>query len=117
MENTTRRPDGTFLPGAGGRRKGYKNTITEAMLKQYAAYEQEYPHATPIAYWCSLLKGEVDMTSVQLKDQITIKMKAAEYIAKYVYDSSFDTEEVSTKLEMTSEQIEALKAAFPSLAK
>lgn len=109
---------GRFMPGNSGRPKGSKSKITQKMLTEFMEYDDKGGN-TPFKLWRDILDGKYQdrLDEMGPKDAWTIIMKASELLAKYVYDASFDTEEAADKLEMSSEQIEALKNAFPGFKK
>lgn len=113
-DNTT----GRFVAGTGGRRKGSKGKITQKMLTEFMEYDDAGGN-TPFKLWRDVLDGKHDdqLNEMGARDGWNIRMKAAECLAKYVYDASFETDEAASKLEMSLEQINALKAAFPQFKK
>lgn len=118
-DKSQRDANGRFLPGiGGGRPKGSKNRITEKMLLEFMEFDDK-GGVTPFKLWRDLLSGKYDdqLDLMPSKDAWTIRMKASECMAKYVYDASYETDEAAAKLEMSIEQINALKSAFPSFAK
>ncbi|MGL5100705.1 MAG: hypothetical protein ACRC6B_11890 [Fusobacteriaceae bacterium] len=113
-DNTT----GRFLPGTSGRKKGSKSKITERMLIEFMEFDDAGGN-TPFKLWRDILAGKHEdrLNEMPSKDSWAIVMKASELMAKYVYDASFETDEAAAKLEMSVEQIEALKSAFPGFKK
>lgn len=109
---------GRFLPGhSGAKKRGTKRRITERMLIQFSDLEEK-GGTTPFKLWEDVLSGKYDgdFERMTADKAWTIRLKAAECMAKYVYDASYDTEEAES-VSMSVEQIEALKAAFPQFKK
>lgn len=110
---------GQFLPGhSGAKRRGSKKKITERMLLEFAEYDEKGGN-TPVRVWLDILSGKCEdrLSEMSAKDSFAVVLKASELLAKYVYDASYETEEAANKLEMSTEQITALKAAFPGFKK
>lgn len=104
-----------FGPGnqAGKARGKVKQRITTKILNQFEA-DAENGRKTPYSFWMAILNDEVDFTDVKQRDVLTLQLKAAEHLARFVYDASFETEEAEA-IKMSPEQIAALKAAFPKM--
>lgn len=114
-----RNEKGHFLPGHGGARKrGTKNKITQRMLNEFVEYDEK-GGTTPFKLWRDILDGKYQdrLDEMAPKDAWAIIMKASECMAKYIYDASYNTDEAENKLEMSLDQINALKAAFPHFKK
>lgn len=111
-----RSPTGQFLPGhSGAKKRGSKKKITEDMLLEFVEY-RDRGGVTPMRLWRDILDGVHNdkLDEMPMKEAMAIMMKASELMAKYVYDASYETDEAAAKLEMSVEQIEALKSAFPA---
>lgn len=110
---------GRFLPGhaAVNKKAGAKHRITKRMLEAYERLEVEDSTMTPFKFWLYLLNDKIDFEDTSKREILSIKLKAAENMAKYVYDPSFGNEEVEQAPSLTPEQIEALKSAFPAFQK
>lgn len=114
-----RNEKGHFLPGHGGAKKrGSKKKITEAMLLEFVEY-RDAGGITPMRLWRDILNGVHNdkLDEMPMREAMAITMKASELMAKYVYDASYETDEAAAKLDMSIEQIEALKSAFPGFKK
>lgn len=111
--NKERDAKGKFLPGHGGRKPGIKQRLTVKMLERVEEYNQQ-GKTTPVDYWLAILNNDplLRLDELAMKDYHTVKLKAAESLAKYIYDPSFNTEEAES-MRLSPEQIEALKGAFP----
>lgn len=112
-----RNEKGHFLPGhSGAKKRGTKNKITQKMLNEFVEFE-EAGGTTPFKLWRDILNGKYEdrLDEMAPKDAWAIIMKASEYMAKYIYDASYETDEAAAKLEMSAEQIDAIKNAFSHL--
>lgn len=116
MAEVVRNEKGQFVPGSngiGGRRKGSKHRITTRMLEKYEALEIEGKIITPFDFWIDLLNDKIDLSDMPAKEAMTLRNKAAENIAKYVYDHSLGNEDTEAVAQLSPDQIQALKSAFP----
>lgn len=109
-----RESNGRFAPGNPGgpkRSVSTKARITRRMLDKFDA-SLDKGGASPVDLWKSILDGTWQgLEELSAKDVITFQLKAADSLAKYVYDASFQTEEAETT-KMTPEQLEVLRGYF-----
>lgn len=104
---------GRFAPGHKGFKKGgTKHRITTNMLLEWEQLSLKDDYVTPVRFWTDILNNKVSLDDMNSKESMTIKLKAAELLAKYIYETTLGTEELESKLEITSQQIDALKSAF-----
>ncbi|MGL5784809.1 MAG: hypothetical protein ACRCYZ_05065, partial [Alphaproteobacteria bacterium] len=76
------------------KRQTLKARITNSVLERFADMDSK-GYKTPFSYWMAILNDEVpELAECNIRDQHAIKTKAAESLAKYVYDHTYDVAEV-----------------------
>ena len=88
------------------KRQTLKARITNNVLERFAQMDEQ-GYTSPFSYWMDILNDRIpDLAEINIRDQHAIKTKAAEALAKYVYDHTYDVAEVEEQSRSNEELLQ-----------